>query len=382
MATDGSFSPGGGAGDGVDFEESLLCDLQPSGDTIQFYRRIVRDAAGVFTVTNTDHDGDPYTVTGAIVSCLPGEDSDFDEECVTDVLPNGQRLMVWRRTIRGEDGTFTTTLVDGTGAPYAQQGALQACSTDIDRESACWRTTAGGDTVFHGTIRHDDSLVGQPGTEFGWALYSQNQTQVPATTPGLTFVDCTECCDTAVIDSGCWTLGTESGRFASMRAANGDVTVIDTTTGAEVDAAATLDECEDCCATQIGEGCWNDGTSSGTWVSLRANDGTITIIDPTTGATVDPADIGECPRPQYSTSINTVENTTFVVPGGGTNLVSWAVRARTPGAQLTVGGTTVTLDDGEVVESSTQDDTGTLQDSPTIVAGAGESVRVTWLSRA
>lgn len=193
-----------------------------------------------------------------------------------------------------------------------------------DRETACWTTTAGGDTIFHGTIRHDDTLPPP-----GWQLFDQNQNPVNPAEPGLTFVDCGECCPEVV-----------------------------------------------------GDGCWDDGTNSGTWISLRDPDGTVSVIDPTTGNAVDPDDIGDCPRPEYATTVRTVENASFTIPGSGTTLVAWSVRARTAGVELTVGGTTITMDEGEIVESSTQDDTGTLIDIPQVTAGAGESARVSWLTRA
>lgn len=89
-------------------------------------------------------------------------------------------------TLQGQVNSHRDFLADGTGT-YTVVGPVRDCasSTQIDRESACWTTTAGGGTVFTGTIRHDDSLPAP-----GWLLFNQNQTPVPPTEPGLTFVPC------------------------------------------------------------------------------------------------------------------------------------------------------------------------------------------------
>lgn len=199
----------------------------------------------------------------------------------------------------------------------------------IDRETVCFTTTAEPE-VHHGSIRHDDTLTGQPGTEFGWALFDQNQTPVPATEPGLEFVDCTACCD-------------------------------------EV----------------LGDGCWDDGTTTGTWVSVRDPDGTVTLTDPATGVTVDPADIVDCTPTTYRTEVRTVDGgTTFTIPGAGSNLVSWSVRARVGQPELNVSGVTTVMDEGEIIESAAQrDDGAVLEDVPVVTAGAGESARVVYLLR-
>lgn len=79
---------------------------------------------------------------------------------------------------------------DFAGQSYTLVGPVGSCSStaDRDRETVCWTQTSTGGTVHTGTIRHDDALTG-PATP-GWILFDQNQTPVPATEPGLTFVPC------------------------------------------------------------------------------------------------------------------------------------------------------------------------------------------------
>lgn len=139
---------------------------------------------------------------------------------------------------------------------------------------------------------------------------------------------------------------------------------------------------EPCCDQVLDEGCWNDGTDSGVWVSIRDSDGNVTLTDPVTGLEVDAADVVACPVAQYRTEVRTVNaNGNLAIPGAGLTLVSWTVRARTGSPELNVSGVTTVMDEGEVLGSSTQDDTGVLEDAPVITTGAGETARVSWLIR-
>lgn len=89
-------------------------------------------------------------------------------------------------TLQGQVNSHRDFNAEGTST-YVAVGPVRDCASSgqADRESACWTTTAGGATVFTGTIRHDDSLPTP-----GWILFDQNQTPVSPTEPGLTFVPC------------------------------------------------------------------------------------------------------------------------------------------------------------------------------------------------
>lgn len=89
-------------------------------------------------------------------------------------------------TGQGQINSVRDFALDGSGT-YTPIGPVVDCASiqQPDREPACWTTTAGGSTVFTGTIRHDDKLPFP-----GWLLYDQNLTVVPSSEPGLTFVPC------------------------------------------------------------------------------------------------------------------------------------------------------------------------------------------------
>jgi hypothetical protein len=141
----------------------------------------------------------------------------------------------------------------------------------------------------------------------------------------------------------------------------------------------TADIALGCCSYQIAEGCQTGG---GRWVSIRNPDGTVSLIDPATGAAVLPADaLAFCPPGESLTHLATVgPNSVFVIPNAG-DLESWSVRARVLGVSLEVSsGGANALDPNEVVEDHAQDD-DTLTDSVSITTDATGSARVLWLQR-
>lgn len=104
--------------------------------------------------------------------------------------------------------------------------------------------------------------------------------------------------------------------------------------------------------------------------------------------------LGACPEivattqnETYTTQVRTVgPSAAFNIPVA--NLVSWSVRARTPGVDLTVNGTTITMDDGEVIDANAVasgaggDGLGGLNaDTVTITTGANETARVVYQTR-
>lgn len=134
-----------------------------------------------------------------------------------------------------------------------------------------------------------------------------------------------------------------------------------------------------CCPFLLAEGCT---TTGGRWVALRHPDGTVTVIDPTDGTTVPPANVLDFCAPGNSQShLNTLAaSSVFVIPNAG-DLESWAVRAR--GTTVTIdvnGGGANAMDDNEVVTSSSQDD-DLLTDTVTITTGVGSTARISWIER-
>jgi hypothetical protein len=134
-----------------------------------------------------------------------------------------------------------------------------------------------------------------------------------------------------------------------------------------------------CCPEPIAEGCTTTGTR---WVSIRNPNGTISLIDPTDGTVVPPANVLDfCPAGQSQTHIQTVAaSSVFVIPNAA-DLESWAVRARGTTVSIDVnGGGANLLDDNEVIQSSAQDD-DIQSDTVTITTGVGSTARVIWIER-
>lgn len=168
----------------VDVETTLVC---AAGVTL--VRRVLyrisngAEVAVQFLGANGAVVAAPAVYTQGACAATAGDARDVEVLVLCD--NNGPFL---RRTVfNAADGSVVST-TDTTlaGAAYAVVGNVGNCNAD--RETVCWTTTAGGTTIFTGTIRHDDRLTGP--TTPGWALFNQNSTLVPATTPGLTFVQC------------------------------------------------------------------------------------------------------------------------------------------------------------------------------------------------
>lgn len=134
-----------------------------------------------------------------------------------------------------------------------------------------------------------------------------------------------------------------------------------------------------CCPIPLAEGCQTNGTAR--WASVRNPDGSISLIDPITGATVPPASAAAfcAPGSDQSHLVTVAASSVFAIPTA--NLESWAIRARGTGVSVVVnGGASNALDDNEVIEASAQDD-DTLTDTVTITTGPGATARVLYTTR-
>ncbi|WP_030672462.1 hypothetical protein [Streptomyces sp. NRRL B-1347] len=233
------------------------------------------------------------------------------------------------------------------GVSYTPVGTVGTCAPlDRDREVVCWTQNSTGDQVHTGTIRHDDSLPAP-----GWILFDQHQTPVNPAEPGLTFVPCEGrdsesviLCDSAAVPNRfirtytyttagavagftdttlagapfvptgavgvcaqtvqsdtdfveevlCDSNGTAFIRLFRFNSATGALISTTNTTlaGAAFAPVGTVGVCSDCCPNVVGEGCTNTG--SGRYTAIRAVNGTITLIDSVSGATVLAANIVPC----------------------------------------------------------------------------------------
>lgn len=133
-----------------------------------------------------------------------------------------------------------------------------------------------------------------------------------------------------------------------------------------------------CCPDVLAEGCTNDGRR---WVSIRAADGTVSLVDPTDGSAVTVAQALDFCAPGGSTShLNTVpvSGSQTILPA---NLEAWGVRAIGSGVTVNVNGSGAQpLQDNEVIESASQDD-DLLSDTVVIATDATSTARVVWITR-
>lgn len=154
-------------------------------------------------VVITDPNGAPISdqfvdTSGALVtpsSWQPGQCpdtggvSDSEQEILCEIFPDGsvvRFLRSYRYDAAGIVVSTRDTLLDGVSI-YGPTGPVTDCGAFVaaDQEPVCFTYTATGAQIHTGTIRHQDSLPAP-----GWLLFDQNQTLVPSTEPGLTFVPC------------------------------------------------------------------------------------------------------------------------------------------------------------------------------------------------
>ena len=374
-----------------------LCNLA-GGDSVPFLRDYRRDDTGAITgFTDYTLAGVPFTPAGPIAAC---RDVDTEIEVLCDVNAGVATPFLRRYSYNaaGLSVGVNSTALDGSA--YTPTGTVAVCSgTHVDQEVVCWQTTAGGATIFTGTIRHDDSLTG-PATP-GWILFDQNTTPVLATEPGLTFVVCQApvaldepfgATEEVMCDAGA---SPEPISFVrrTILDANGLATA---TQNVAEDGTAylpvgpvRLGACDECCPIVLSdELCADEGAGVIGATSLRLPDGTVQIVAHTDGHTVDQSDVIACPDPDASTLTAQLRTLT-------------AAQVWTPGADVTgtLTGVTVLVITGAatiVDENGTSSgalpagtsvswnagDPSTLTGPQSVTAGAASTVLVTWTQRA
>lgn len=222
-----------------------------------------------------------------------------------------------------EDGTFTGA--DGAAITPESWSPGSCDPPFIDREGVCYTLTSTGTEVHSGTKRHDDRLPAP-----GFVIFDADGNQVDTGTDGYEEVPCAVCCPQV-----------------------------------------------------IAEGCWSNGTTTGRWVSIRDVDGTVTLTDPVTGLDVAAADVVACPDSEageFLTHVETVTNAVRTLSSIG--LWSWAVRLRSGVGSVNLGDGAQAMDVGETIQSEAGTN-GTLNDVlvVTTTGGAGNSARLVWVER-
>lgn len=213
-------------------DTEILCDVN-GGVSTPFIRDYRRDATGAITATsNYTLAGAAYTPTGTVGVCSAAVDRVEAETVVLcDSATTPVRfLRTYSYTAAGAVAGFTDTTL--AGAPFVPTGAVGVCATTVQ-----------ADTDFV-----EEILCDANGTSF-IRLFRFNSTTgalvstTNTTLAGTAFAPvgavglCADCCP-QVIGEGCTNTG--SGRYTAVRAANGTVTLIDSVSGATVAAGAII----------------------------------------------------------------------------------------------------------------------------------------------
>jgi hypothetical protein len=206
-----------------DSETVELCDFN-AGVPTPFLRTFVRDTNGVITVTlNQTLGGAPYTPTGTVAAC-EARDSESVILCDSAVTPI-RFLRTYTYNATGAVSGFTDTTL--AGAPFTPTGAVGVCATTVQSDTDFVEEIlcdANG-TAFIRLFRFNSAtgaLISTTNTTLAGAAFT------PVGTVGL----CSDCCPNVVADDLCTNTG--SGHGTAIRATNGTVTLIDSVTGATI----------------------------------------------------------------------------------------------------------------------------------------------------
>jgi hypothetical protein len=360
----------------TEVEQVVLCDANGS-----FIRNILYNAAGTPTSTiDTELDGvTPYVVSGVVETCVPEDVRDTEVFTLCD--DNGPFL---RRVIYATDGTpqsATDTLLDGITA-YVTVGTVTVCqpTDELDTEvftlcddngpflrrivyavtglpSTVVDTLLDGITPYAtvGTVGSCEPPVGldtelltlcdDNGPFLRRIVYGPDglpqtitDTLLDAVTPYVVVGVAGPCEPDEPVGAEVLVLCDDDGPFLRHIRYNelgSPVSIVDTTLDGVTSYApvGTVIRCTDCCPAVIGEGCWNDGATSGTFTSIRESDGTVTLYNQVDGAVVDPADVVSCVA-QISPTIQRQLGAGAINIAAGARAVTVAVRAGTASVVL------------------------------------------------
>lgn len=137
----------------------------------------------------------------------------------------------------------------------------------------------------------------------------------------------------------------------------------------------TVKKCADCCPTVLGEGCWNNGVTSGEYVALRDSFGVVTLYDKATGAVVNAANVVSCTVQRSSTIQRQVGAGTVTVASGARSL-SIVVLSGQPTVSIGAGAA-VALATGISLNWGASSDKEVLTDAFSFTCAAGDDLIVT-----
>lgn len=283
-------------------DTEILCDIV-AGVPVPFLRDYRRDATGAITATS-DYtlNGAAYSVAGTVSRC---NDIDTETQVLCDDVGSFLRRLSYSAVTGLLIGTNTTTL-DGS-TPYTPTGTVRNCASR-DSESFILCDSAASPVRFLRTYTYtaagavagftDTTLAGAPFVPTGAVGVCTTQTATDFDFAQLVLCDAN---------------GTSFIRRHTFNSSTGVVTATTNVTlaGAAFAPVGAVGLCSDCCPSPIGEGCTNTG--SGRYTAIRATNGTVTLIDSVSGATVSAANIVACPGDDTVRTLTAQHQ--LVVPG-------------------------------------------------------------------
>lgn len=311
----------------------VFCDVDGTGDVlglvlIEYSYNPDGTIASVRLVNATT--GATYTPTGTISVCPSGtEQPEQDIEILCDVNAGVPTPFI-RDYRRDETGTVVATS-DYTlaGAAYTPTGAVGLCSASSDRvdaESAILCDSATTPVRFLRTYQYTaaGTVAGFTDTTLAGAAFTPTGAVGVCATTVATDTDFVE-------EILCDANGTSFIRLFRFNSTTGALVSTTNTTlaGAAFAPVGVVGLCSDCCPQVIGEGCTNTG--SGRYTAVRAANGTVTLIDSVSGATVTAGNIIACPGDD---TVRTLSAQARVL----TNAAPW-----TPGGDVTGTLTSLTV---------------------------------------
>jgi len=430
-----------------DNDMQVLCDRQADGSLTPFVRDYRRNAVGTINgFTDYTLAGAAYTVTGTVQSCIP-RDSESVVLCDSATPTPNRFVRTYTYAGNGTISGFNDTTL--AGAVFTPTGAVQVCptaTTDSESVVLCDTNSAGNitnrflRTYTYGTTGAvagftDTTLTGGAYTPFAGgsigvcaefpdsetlvlcdsatpnpnrflrtfvyshtgqiaATYDTNFTGTPFAPTGAVGV-CTTAIqsDTDFVEEIlCDANGTSFIRLFRFNSATGTLISTTNTTlaGAAFTPVGTVGLCSSCCPSVVAEGCTNTG--SGRYVAIRAANGTVSLFDAITGATVAQANIITCSAQTVTPSSVTLNSQMRGLAAGQSWTPVGDVTGTLTSVTLTVTGSgataTVTDSDGTVTSGLPQgysatwlaEDHSTLT-GPQSIAAVGGTVVINWTQK-
>lgn len=364
-----------------DTEVTTLCDLA-GGNSVPFLRRQTFDETGAVVATvDTTPGGAPYVVLGPVAACTA---IDTEPQVLCDVSAGGVVTPFLRRYSYAASGllvgTNDTTLNGSTG--YTVTGTVGACpQRDTESVILCDSAVTPNRFIRTYTYGATGAVTGfTDATLAGGAFTPTGAVGVCATTVQTD----TDFVEEVLCDSN----GTAFIRLFRFNSTTGALISTTNTTlaGGAFTPVGAVGLCSDCCPAVVGNGCTNTG--SGFYTAIRLTNGTISLVDSVTGATVLQANIVACASDDVVKTLTAqarvLTNATPWTPGGDVagTLTSLTVTG-TDGLwdMVDANGTALTgLPAGLTLTWSAEDD-NTLTGPTSVTPQSGATVVANWTQR-